>query len=128
MAPALSKFNFNYSQKNIPIASKKQHKIQLLHSVDKTVTSMDWKTYFALNPDKKVSRGNYGFKSIRATPYVPEMNLLKKRLASMVANVEYRNYSNNFQKKLKEDLNVVNNETKLFIQADKTIKQPTCTR
>ena len=55
MAPALSKFNFNYSQKNIPIASKKQHKIQLLHSVDKTVTSMDWKAYFALNPDKKVS-------------------------------------------------------------------------
>ena len=60
MAPVFSKFNFNYSQRNIPIASPTQHKLQLLHSVDKTVRSMDWKAYFALNPDKKVSTNNHG--------------------------------------------------------------------
>ena len=97
MAPAFSKLNFNYSSKNIPLATQKQIKLQLLHSVDKTARTMDWKAYFTLHPSKKDPKNNFGFKSIRAAPEVPEMFMFKKRLAAVVENIEFRKFGNNFQ-------------------------------
>ena len=121
MAPAFSKLNFEYSTKNIPLATQKQIKLQLLHSVDKTTRTMDWKAHFTLHPNEKESKNNYGFKSIRAAPEVPEMMMFKKRLASeVVENLEFRKFGNEFQNKMKEDLNNVTLDTKLLISADKT--------
>ena len=79
MAPNYSKFNLNYSKKNIPIPSQKEYLLQLIRSVEKFIHNLRWRAYFFLNPNEKPQKETYGFKSIR-TKHVKELKDFETRL------------------------------------------------
>ena len=59
----MERFNISYSQKNIPIPTKKQYKIQLISKVEDLVKRMRWKAFEFLGKLDNQVRDNYGFKS-----------------------------------------------------------------
>ena len=81
---------------------------------------MRWKVlefYGKLNGNNKET---YGFKSIKCPPSVPELSDFESELTLMVNNIEFRNINNDFQKKLKNDINEINIYNKILVSADKS--------
>ena len=123
MAPNFSKFNLlDYSSKNIPTPSQKEYRFQLIHSVEKFVRNLKWRIHFYLNPRAGQNKETFGFRSIRKGPNVKGLEYLEQRLKSLIANIEFRPFSNNFQNKLKEDIRAVNDQDKLLYQCRQNIK------
>ena len=54
-----------------------------------------------LNGEKKET---YGFKSRKCPPAVKELEQFEHDLRNMIKNIEFRKVSNNFQDKLKNDI------------------------
>ena len=102
MAPNYSKLNLNYSMKNIPIPSRDEYLMQLIYSVEKFIRNLRWRAFFFLNPEKRGREKEYfGFNSIRALEEpIPELKLFEQRLAAMIRDVEFRNFSNDFQERI----------------------------
>ena len=96
--------NFNYSTKNIPIHSRKEHKTALLHSFQKLAHRLSWKAWFFLNPNENPSRKEtFGLTSTASAPFVPELQTFYNKMIDMMRDVEYRNFSNPLQTELKND-------------------------
>ena len=113
--------SFNYSTKNIPIHSRKEHKTALLHSFQKLAHRLSWKAWFFLNPNENPSRKEtFGLTSTASAPFVPELQTFYNKMIDMMRDVEYRNFSNPLQTELKNDkLKIAQNE-KVLVEADKT--------
>ena len=120
MAQAFSRFNFGYSTKNIPIPSRKEYKLQLIQSLEKFVHNIRWRVWHHLNPGQTSDKETYGFRSLGASPKLQDLIELEVGLKRLIQNVKFRDYSNEFQEKLKKDRNTINDEPKVFIKADKT--------
>ena len=124
MAPNYSKLNFNYSMKNIAIPPRDEYLLQLIYiySVEKFVRNLRWRAYFFLYPEKRGQmKENFGFSSINAlNEPVPELKLLEQRLTAMVRDVKFRKFSNELQKRLKQNVKTIRETKELIIQADNT--------
>ena len=69
------------------------------------------------------SNGNvesYGFKSVKCPPAIQEMTDFENDLQQIIENVEFRQISNNFQGKLKNDIDHIKKSNKIFVFADKS--------
>ena len=65
----MEKVNFQYSLKNIPLASRVDYKRCLIHKAESFLKRIRWKAYFFNNEDKNDDvKNNYGFKSIVCPP------------------------------------------------------------
>ena len=53
-------------------------------------------------------------------PSVPELSDFKGELTLLVSNIEFRNINNDFQKKLKSDINEIKTCNKILVSADKS--------
>ena len=116
----MEKFTINYSQKNIPIPSKHQYILSLMSKVERVIKRMRWKVLeFQGNLDDN-KKNTYGFKSLKCPPPVNEMKNFENELLLMVKNIEFKNVKNEFQEKLKEDINEIKTSDKMFVAADKS--------
>ena len=108
--------------KNIVIPPRDEYLLQLIYSVEKFVRNLRWRAYFFLYPEKRGQmKENFGFSSINAlNEPVPELKLLEQRLTAMVRDVKFRKFSNELQKRLKQDVKTIRETKELIIQADKT--------
>ena len=62
---------------------------------------------------------SYGFKSVKCPPGIQEMTDFENDLQQMIKNVEFRQISNSFQGKLKNDIDHIKKSNKIFVFADK---------
>ena len=59
-----------------------------------------------------------GFESLKCPPLVNEIKSFENELLLMVKNIESKNAKNEFQEKLKEDINEIKTIGKMFVAAD----------
>ena len=57
---------------------------------------------------------------MKAAPQIEELKQLEERLRIMIRDIEFRKFSNDFQEKLKRDLNDIINGSQVIVAADKT--------
>ena len=99
--------DFEYSTKNIPLASKNAYLQVLSAKTESLIQRMHWKAFFFLNKNcNDTSKESYGFKSKRSPPHVAELNEFEGCMLEMIQRVEFRTntYSNDLQKKLNKDV------------------------
>ena len=116
----MERFVTDYSVKNIPIPSKHQYKIQLISKTENVIKKTRWK---CLEFPGKLNSNNvesYGFKSVKCPPAIPEMTDFENDLQQMIKNVEFRQLSNSFQEKLKNDIEHIKKSSKIFVFPDKS--------
>ena len=115
--------DFEYSTKNIPLASKTAYLQALIAKTESLIQRMRWKAFFFLNKNTNdTSKESYGFKSKRSPPHVKELNEFEDCMLDMIQRVEFKTntYSNDLQKKLSKDVKEIQEETNIFVKADKT--------
>ena len=100
--------NLQYSLKNIPLSGKKQYLKRMLEKVESVIRRMRWKIFFYENPDKRVDKERYGFKSSKAPPKNKRLEAFENDLYEMVRSIRYlNNHRDAFQKQLAEDIEMV---------------------
>lgn len=130
----LNRVNFNYSTKNIPIPSRNSFKKRLIEKVESVIKRMRWKALFFMKDNDDSRRENtettqdvaeddncnFGFKSRKCPPQIKELIPFEDDMLQMIENLRFRNTSNQFQDKLREDIKNIKRSGKLLIPADKT--------
>ena len=116
----MEKLQLHYSQKNIPIPSERNYKLQLMDKIDQVIKRMRWKALFYMNGSEENSQETYGLKSLNCPPKIKEMVAFEKDLWNLVSKLRFRNMQNNFQKQLNEDIKAIKKSNKVLVCADKT--------
>ena len=119
MAQVYSKVQFNYSMKNIPIPSKDEYVLQLIHSIEKFIKNLRWRIKCSKKPPTE-QKETYGFPSPKHPGAVQDLKLLEQRLLALARDIEFRSFSEEFQEKLKQDVREIREATELIVEADKT--------
>ena len=92
----------------------------LINSLEKFQQNVRWKVLFFLKPSNKSSKNNFGFKSTKIPPPIPQLKHFEEDLIDMVKNVEFKQITNQFQEQLKSEQKTIKNEPKILVAADKT--------
>ena len=112
--------NLKHSTKDVPMPNRKLYSTMMINSLEKFTQNLRWKVLFFLKPSNKSSKNNYGFKSTKIPPPIPQLEAFEDDLINMVENIEFKNISNKFQEQLKTEQEAIKNEPKLLVAADKT--------
>ena len=83
--------------------------IQMIQSVEKFVKNIRWRAFHFLNPTQTNNKKEtFGFPSTKPAPYVPELTDFESKMYDLTKNIKFKNYSNSFQTKLKDDIRKIN--------------------
>ena len=110
----------DYSNKNIPIPSQNEYRLQLISKVEHLLKRMRWKTLQFQGKLESDNKETYGFKSRKCPNGIDELSKFEDDLMLMIKNIEFRNVSNTFQDQLRNDISEIRNTEKVIIPADKT--------
>ena len=119
----MEKLNLDYLLKNIPIPSKTSYLLKLIEKIESVTKEKDLKALFFLNDGKDKSDDRpetFGSKSRKIPPSCTEMESFEKDLFNMKPSIKFKTTKNNFQLKLKEDVNKIRKSKNVFVFADKT--------
>ena len=105
--------------KNIPIGNRDEYTLQLIHSVEKFVRNLRWRVKCSLKPCRE-TKNTYGFPSPKHPGSVQDLQLLETRLMALIRDIEFRNFTDQFQEKLKDDVRMIREASELIVEADKT--------
>ena len=116
----MERVSFNYSTKNIPVASKKEHIRQLIDKTEQFLCRMRWKAYHFLNPYEQPEKETFGFKTRNSPPVIEELKEFEDGLTKIIQKVKFKNIECQFQKDLNEDIKSIQSDNRLFVKADKS--------
>ena len=118
---SITKANFNYSMKNVPIPSETQYIRNVIIKTEDLIQRVRWATHFHL---KKTQNGpqkeTYGFKTLRNAPQSNELLNFETDLNYMIANLKFQKNVPKFQKALANDVRRIQTSKNVFVKADKT--------
>ena len=118
--PNMERTSFNYSTKNIPVASKKEYTKQLIEKTEQFLCRMRWKAFHFLNPEQSTAKETFGFKTKNSLPAIEEMKNFEEGMINIIQNIEFKDIKCQFQNSLNEDIKSVKNDDRLFVKADKS--------
>ena len=118
----MERVQLNYSLKNIPVPNKQYYLKCMIEKCVSLISRMRWKLCLAEHEMDDDSRNfnTYGFKSERAPPRHEALTAFENDLFEMVRSIEFRNYTNRFQEKLKKDVKEITSSEAVYVSADKT--------
>ena len=117
--------------KNIPIHSKSSYLYKLIDKVEKVLKRMRWKALFfgrdqgsiSTNVNSNVQHQHiktFNLKTRKCPPQIQDMKEFEKDIQTMIESIKFRSSQNEFQKKLKEDIKLINSSKNILLSADKT--------
>ena len=123
-------FIIPHSLKDIPLPPQKEYIEQLVEETAKFIRRHKWRIYFKLNPEaQSESKENFGFRSNRAPPSTNQTNYgdhwedlkaFEEHIYGLIRKVKFKKFSNEYQQRLKEMVERIENCEDLIIAADKT--------
>lgn len=117
----MERTSFNYSTKNIPVASENCYTKRLIEKTEEFLRRMRWKAFHFLSPTTPADKNTFGFKSKNCPPSVEEMRAFEEGMINIIKNIEYKDVKCQFQQDLKKDISSIKNEDRLFVKADKSV-------
>ena len=110
----------DHSVKDIPVPSRKEYQQMVINSGEKFMKNLRWKVLHFFRPNMRNSKETYEFKSLKNPPPIPEIKPFENDLIDLIKNIEFENKTNPFQQQLKNEKEMVKNEPKIIVSADKT--------
>ena len=109
----MDQVNYNCSTKDIPIPTKKECRIHLIHSVKKFYDNICWRVWHFQNPSNKEKAETFGFPSTNKVPRPDDLKDLESDLYDLVENIEFRSAKNHYQKELQTKIDAIKTEAKV---------------
>ena len=97
--------------------------MKLITKIEHFLIRMRWKAFwFERDSDKEQEciKENFGFKSNNVAPSNARLQRFEEEMYDMVRSIKFRKVENDFQKKLKNDVQEIRRSNKIFVHADKT--------
>ena len=117
----LTKTNFDYSLKNIPIPTKDEYLKCLIHKVESFIKRLRWKVFYLDNDtNEDDNKETYGFKSEKVPPSNDALIPFENELYEMVRSIEFKNIKKEFLQNLTNDVKTVTSSPSILVPADKT--------
>ena len=118
--------SLGYSLENIPIPSKANYLKSMMDKIENFIKRIRWKAHFFDNPMIRNSNNytNYGLRSNISPLQNPALTYFESDIYDMVRDIKFRKVHNDFQDKLKEDINEIRSSKNLFLRTS----QQTCTK
>ncbi|MCP3852632.1 MAG: hypothetical protein GY694_20755, partial [Gammaproteobacteria bacterium] len=91
-----------------------------INKTEQFLQRVRWKVHFFENPNDKIEKETYGFKTKRNAPQSKSLINFEHDLTHLISNLEYSNKKTAFQKQLERDVKDINNSNKVYVSADKT--------
>ena len=103
------------------LPSKNSYLQSLIEKTEQFLRRIRWKAYFFLNPDvTSRTKETFAFHSTKNPPPIDELKGFEDDMLKMIQSIKFRKINNPFLLKLKNDIDRIENESKLLIPADKT--------
>lgn len=115
----MEQYTLNYSTKNIPTPSNQLYTRILLTKIEDVIQRMRWKVINETNIQENV-KNNFGLKSIKYPSKVEELENFEKDLLDIIAKLEFKHRSNQFQKTMTADIKKIKRENETIVFSDKT--------
>ncbi|CAB4002617.1 Hypothetical predicted protein, partial [Paramuricea clavata] len=118
----MQRINFDCSTKNIPIPTNKEYHKRLIEMIWQT-DQQNAMTCLPLPKTiyNKQRTANLWIQIKEIPPQVPELDEFETKMTNMIHNIEFRTpRPSEFQRKLSEHTEAINNDANLYIPADKT--------
>ena len=116
----MERFNLQYSMKNIPVPSHHEYKKMLVAKTESLIKRMRWKVMAFDGKLRQSGKTTFGFRSPLYPEPSPDLATFEKDLMSMIRNIEFRPVHNEFQTKMRNDINAIKASGKVVVAADKS--------
>ena len=116
----MERFPLLYSQKCIPIPSRREYTVQFVDKTESFLRRLRWKAFHFLHPQHSDAKPTFGFPTTRTPPQIPELANFESEMSDMVNRIKFRPVNDVFQNKLREDVNNIKVSDKILVHADKT--------
>ena len=119
----ITKANFPYSLKNVPLPHKATYMKGVISASESFLQNIRWKVFHHLkekSPPKKPQTQTFGFKTPHNAPYIHQLNSFENDMNHLISNLEFIDKQSPFQLKLSRDTKKLKCSNNLFVQADKT--------
>ena len=116
----MERISFNYSTKNIPVASRQQYIRQLIDKTEQFLCRMRWKAYHFLNQTQQSGKENFGFKTTNNPPVIEELKEFEDGMTKIIQKVKFKNIKCQFQEDLNDDIKSIKSDSRLLVKADKS--------
>ena len=116
----MERVTFNYSTKNIPVASDKEYIKQFIDKTEQFLRRMRWKAFHFLNQEISMAKETFGFKTKNCPPVIEELRKFEEGMIQIIQKVKFRKINCAFQNDLKNDITSVKSDNRLFVKADKS--------
>ena len=128
----MQRVNFEYSLKNIPNSSENTYFRVFISKLESFMNRIRWKALFfdqnkeesetdSDDSDETQRKENFGFKTDKVPPSNKDLDYFEDDLMTLMKNITFKKKKDNqFQKKLRNDVKMINNTNELFVSADKT--------
>ena len=95
--------------------------MELISSVGIFVSNLRWRSFHFLNPSNPTSKETFDFKTSKPAPGVDELKQFEDELYDLVKNVKFKHHVNSdLQNTMKHDMSEMNNNSEMYVAADKT--------
>lgn len=117
-----------FYSKNIPTPSERTFQLQLIEKVKLVIKRMRWKAHFFdttkndsdNNNDNKQVPETYGLKTLNCPPQINDLVPFEADMFEIVKSLKFRKTKNQFQAKLRQDIQTIRNTKTTLTFADKT--------
>ena len=106
--------------KNIPVTSRHEYKKMIVAKTESLTKRMRWKVLAFDGKLKPSDKNTYGFRSPFYPEPSPDLVQFESDLMDIIRNIKFRPVYNEFQTKMRTDINNIKNSGKIVVAADKS--------
>ena len=105
----------------MPISGKPHYLKSMIGKVECFITRLRWKNHFKEKPDQhnSINSTNFGFKSNVTPPQNEKLIPFENGIYNVVQSFEFKSFRNDFQSRLREDLNKIKPTRNFLVLANK---------
>ena len=119
----MDKFQLQYSKKNIPVPSQNSYFKCLIAKTESFINRLRWKAFFYdrnnTNDDGEKDE-KFGFRTENSPPSNAALSGFESDIHDLIQRINFRKHENEFQTKLKNDVQKIKNSDKIIVAADKS--------
>ena len=125
----MEQINLGYSLKDIPVTDEKTYLEKVIGTWEITDKKMKWKVNRIINPARanQAPKATFGFPTTECPPALkadrPETKALKQfqnGMSDLIRDIKFNSNTNEHQVKLKQDIQKIRCEKRVYMPADKT--------
>ena len=111
---------FNFNEKDIPYPTNDIFITMLVSTILTVMTRVRWKLAMYKNPNWRNDKETFGFRTNKSPPKDDDLDTFENLMLDIPNRIRFTNPNNAYQKKLRDDIQLIRRQNKVIVKSDKT--------